>query len=68
MLGGKCRIKVIPKNFPSNISFELRGFVINNSIVPLDTSPEKLPIDNEQIKIIKNQGLISKNKFISTIS
>ena len=62
------KIKVIPKNFPSNISFALRGFVINSSIVPLETSSEKLPIDNEQTKIIKSQGLISKNKFISTIS
>ena len=62
------KIKVIPQNFPSNISFAFRGFVTNNSIVPLDTSREKLPIDNEQIKIIKSQGLISKNKFISTIS
>ena len=62
------KIKVIPKNFPPNISFAFKGFVINNSMVPLDISSEKLPIDNEQIRTIKSQGLISKNKFISTIS
>ena len=28
------------QNFPSNISFALRGFVINSSIVPLETSSE----------------------------
>ena len=54
-------IKLKPKYYTN----EYRS---NSAIVPLETSSEKLPIDNEQTKIIKSQGLISKNKFISTIS
>ena len=62
------KTKASPKNFPTNISLGFRGFVINNSRVPLDISPEKLPIDSEQMRTIKSHGLISKNKFTSTIS
>lgn len=55
----------IERYFPNNIFDSEIGFVIKISIVPLEISSEKALMQTEGIIIIRNQGDISKNEFMS---